>query len=179
MTPSSASSLLSFKLTTFALTFSFSLTTLVPSSSSYQNLPSLPKISPPKSSLSSSSPQNLAADILSLLGSAQQSSSVPAKEADEIRSCLRFLAPFQKLPEASRRELLAEKEDETVLWPPPPVMELARLAVDSGGDPAVIQRSLDPTVIKVNLVNALVFVLKLQSCPSYQKKKKGFFSGLD
>lgn len=36
-----------------------------------------------------------------------------------------------------------------VWWPPKPVMELARLAVDSGGDPAEIHRTLDPTVLAV------------------------------
>uniref|UniRef100_J3MP05 Uncharacterized protein n=2 Tax=Oryza brachyantha TaxID=4533 RepID=J3MP05_ORYBR len=36
-----------------------------------------------------------------------------------------------------------------VMWPPAPVMELARLAVDSGGDPASIHRALDPTMLPV------------------------------
>lgn len=42
-----------------------------------------------------------------------------------------------------------EKEDGLVWWPPQPVLELARLAVDSGGDPAAIQRALDPSMITV------------------------------
>jgi hypothetical protein len=37
-----------------------------------------------------------------------------------------------------------------VTWPPAPVMELARLAVDSGGDPGAIQRLLDPTMLPVS-----------------------------
>lgn len=48
-----------------------------------------------------------------------------------------------------------EEEDELVRWPSPPVMELARLTVDSGGNPAVIERSLDPTVVKVPDVEGL------------------------
>ena len=40
--------------------------------------------------------------------------------------------------------------DELIWWPPEPVLELACLAVDSGGDPAAIQRALDPTMIAVS-----------------------------
>ncbi|PVH65397.1 hypothetical protein PAHAL_2G482800 [Panicum hallii] len=36
------------------------------------------------------------------------------------------------------------------MWPPAPVMELARLAVDSGGDPGAIHRALDPTMLPVS-----------------------------
>lgn len=36
-----------------------------------------------------------------------------------------------------------------IWWPPEPVLELARLAVDSSGDPAAVHRALDPTVIPV------------------------------
>lgn len=147
---------ISLKLT-FAVAFSLSLAAF----SSSRNVHFVPKISL-KSSLSSSSPypRDLAADILSLLGSQRDAARIPVEEADEIRSCLRFLAPFVNLPERpNRRELLAdiEEEDEMVRWPPPPVMELARLAVDSGGDPASIQRSLDPTVLKVSLSQRLDF----------------------
>lgn len=45
----------------------------------------------------------------------------------------------------SRRE-----EDELIWWPPQSVLDLARLAVDSGGDPAAIHRILDPTVFPVS-----------------------------
>ncbi|XP_057452436.1 uncharacterized protein LOC130744262 [Lotus japonicus] len=39
---------------------------------------------------------------------------------------------------------------ENLIWfPPEPVLDLARIAVDSGGDPAAIQRALDPTTIPV------------------------------
>ncbi|VAH26607.1 unnamed protein product [Triticum turgidum subsp. durum] len=36
-----------------------------------------------------------------------------------------------------------------VMWPPAPVLELALLAVDSGGDPGAIHRLLDPTMLPV------------------------------
>jgi hypothetical protein len=63
-----------------------------------------------------------------------------------------------------------------IWWPPESVLELARLAVDSGGDPAAIHRLLDPTVIPVsykpnniilynclflNLQNSIFLLLKL------------------
>lgn len=48
----------------------------------------------------------------------------------------------------SNRRSISE-ENELIWWPPAPVMELARLAVDSGGDTGSIQRTLDPTVILV------------------------------
>jgi hypothetical protein len=38
-----------------------------------------------------------------------------------------------------------------VMWPPAPVMDLARLAVDSGGDPGAIHRALDPTMLPVSV----------------------------
>jgi hypothetical protein len=41
--------------------------------------------------------------------------------------------------------------DEMVMWPPAPVMDLARHAVDSGGDPGAIHRALDPTVLPVSV----------------------------
>jgi hypothetical protein len=44
------------------------------------------------------------------------------------------------------------EEDELIWWPPEPVLELARLAVDSGGDPAAIHCVLDPTIIAVSFV---------------------------
>lgn len=42
-----------------------------------------------------------------------------------------------------------------VWWPPMPVMELARLAVDSGGDPGIIHWALDPTPLPVPDVEGL------------------------
>lgn len=41
-------------------------------------------------------------------------------------------------------------EDRLVWWPPEPVLELARLAVDSGGDVGAIHRAIDPTPITVS-----------------------------
>ncbi|KAG9444538.1 hypothetical protein H6P81_015878 [Aristolochia fimbriata] len=105
-----------------------------------------------------------AADLLGLLGSREQASRINPKEAEEFKSCLRFLVPFSPTPcheklrkvPFGRKELVAvdrrrtkSEEDEMVWWPPLPVMELARLAVDSGGDPAAIQRALDPTMLPV------------------------------
>jgi hypothetical protein len=46
----------------------------------------------------------------------------------------------------------SHREDELIWWPPEPVLELARLAVDSGGDSAAIHRVLDPTIIAVSFV---------------------------
>lgn len=46
---------------------------------------------------------------------------------------------------SSRRE----KENQLIWWPPAPVLELARLAFDSGGDPDAIHRTLDPSIIPV------------------------------
>jgi len=43
----------------------------------------------------------------------------------------------------------AAEADEVVMWPPAPVMELARITVDSGGDPGAIHRALDPTMLPV------------------------------
>ena len=57
-------------------------------------------------------------------------------------------------------DLCQREEDELVWWPPQPVLELARLAVDSGGDPAAIQRALDPTMITVSLL----FIFAFSNC---------------
>ncbi|KAF3785008.1 hypothetical protein EJ110_NYTH10599 [Nymphaea thermarum] len=118
-----------------------------------------------------SNPATVAADLVSLLGSEQEAARVDAEVARELRSCLRFLAPLSKntlllevpdgdsfpLPRRGKVEdnepwwwrnqhRLDEAIDELVRWPPSSVMELARLAVDSGGDPAAIQMWLDPTM---------------------------------
>lgn len=42
------------------------------------------------------------------------------------------------------------EDNELIWWPPEPVLELARLAVDSGGDPDAIYRALDPTMFPVS-----------------------------
>ncbi|XP_020588791.1 uncharacterized protein LOC110030421 [Phalaenopsis equestris] len=154
----------------FAIAFSFSLAF---SSSSHTPLPILPKFptnlslksfssrSSPSPHLSTSS-QNIAADLLSLFGSRKDASRIPQDEARQLRSCLRFLVPpasdslkrRQTISEQLRRRELVE-ENNMVWWPPTPVMELARLAVDSGGDPATIQRALDPTKLLVPDVEGL------------------------
>ncbi|XAR52634.1 hypothetical protein NMG60_11020801 [Bertholletia excelsa] len=106
-------------------------------------------------------------DLLAVLGSPQQASSVNPAVAEELRSCLKFLVPFSPTRLTPRtdtpshrrglRSKLSNAHDnrswsgvnDLVWWPPSPVMELARLAVDSGGDPDVIHRMLDPTIIPV------------------------------
>lgn len=60
-----------------------------------------------------------------------------------------------------------EEENEAVWWPPVAVMELARIAVDSGGDVGAIQRALDPTMIPVSL------------CIVYMKINKGIIDLVD
>ncbi|KAK9291376.1 hypothetical protein L1049_019322 [Liquidambar formosana] len=138
----------------FAFVFSLSLTASYSSSSS-----SLPFSF--KSSSSSSSPPKhekaSASDLLSVLGTKQQSSTVNTKVAKELKSCLKFLVPFSpnqfdsefKRRSIIRRSRSRRQEDELVWWPPEPVLELARLAFDSGGDPAAIHRALDPTMLPV------------------------------
>ena len=119
------------------------------------------------SSVPSSFPNHKASasDIVALLGTRQQASQISAKEARQLRSCFKFLVPFtpNSIGSASggwsiRRRLWSKEgdgrcrgeENELVWWPPGPVMELARVAVDSGGDPAAIHRALDPTMIPVS-----------------------------
>ncbi|XP_047976466.1 uncharacterized protein LOC125218759 [Salvia hispanica] len=105
---------------------------------------SLPRNLTPKSKATTS-------DLLSLLGSPHQAASVNSVVARQLRSCFKFLAPFnQTLP--TRRALTSQLNtpvDYLIRSPPPPVLELARLAVDSGGDPGAIHRALDPTIITV------------------------------
>lgn len=108
----------------------------------------------------STRPKATFSDLLSLLGPAHQATSVNAQVARDLRSCFKFLAPTnQTLP--SRRSLTAStpsislirdgrKEiDRLILSPPDSILDLARLAVDSRGDPGAIHRALDPTVIPV------------------------------
>ncbi|KAJ4968010.1 hypothetical protein NE237_014711 [Protea cynaroides] len=129
------------------------------------------------SSSSSFTPKATASDIVSLLGSREEASRISPKEAQELRSCFKFLAPFRPVTVGKefgtfwirRRDVLSEEEqdskrilagkfisdrnrvhvDDLISWPPESVMELARIAVDSGGDPAAIQRLLDPTPLTV------------------------------
>ncbi|KAL6657170.1 hypothetical protein ACP70R_004950 [Stipagrostis hirtigluma subsp. patula] len=112
----------------------------------------------------SQSPRAVAADLLAVLAGPRAAARVPAAEAARLRACIRFLSPVPaRLGDSTaaaaswrggaRKALLegcdAAEADEMVMWPPAPVMELARLAVDSGGDPGAIHRALDPTVLPV------------------------------
>jgi hypothetical protein len=115
------------------------------------------------SSATSPSPQAVAADLLAVLAGPRAAARVPAVEATRLRSCIRFLSPLgpaapkaRSFRDASSRKVLLEGwnaagADEMVMWPPAPVMDLARLAVDSGGDPGAIHRALDPTVLPVSV----------------------------
>ncbi|OWM62925.1 uncharacterized protein LOC116215446 [Punica granatum] len=109
-------------------------------------------------------PKATPSDLLSLLGPSDLSRQVNPLVASELSSCFKFLVPFppaasgfgyhdkgrptsRKLSGvgiSSRRE-----EDQLIWWPPEPVLELARLAFDSGGDPDAIHRALDPSIIPV------------------------------
>lgn len=113
----------------------------------------------PLSTSTTTSPREAAAHLLSLLGTKEQASAINAKEARAYRSCLRFLVPFfpasHRVSTTGGRGLLEERgrrrsPDEMVWWPPLPVMELARLAVDSGGDVGAVHRALDPTELPVS-----------------------------
>ncbi|KAI3906474.1 hypothetical protein MKX01_029089 [Papaver californicum] len=105
---------------------------------------------------SSSSRKQCAVDLISLLGSKKQASTVNNEKAKKFQTCLKFLVPFS--PIQQRRDLYddrlglrdARKSQNELIWSPPDsILELARLAVDSGGDPGCIHRALDPTVIPV------------------------------
>ncbi|KAL7083372.1 hypothetical protein ACP275_14G158700 [Erythranthe tilingii] len=107
----------------------------------------------------STSTKATVSDLLSLLGPPQQASSVNAQVARDLRSCFKFLSPYNPPPAAARQLLISNislpshrsgnEIDELISSPPAPVLELARLAVDSGGDPGAIHRALDPTPITV------------------------------
>ncbi|MCL7026185.1 hypothetical protein MKW94_013674 [Papaver nudicaule] len=73
---------------------------------------------------SSSSRKQCAVDLISLLGSKHQASIINTEKAKKFQTCLKFL---------SQRRV----EDELIWSPPDSILELARLAVDSGGDPGV------------------------------------------
>ncbi|XP_057465015.1 uncharacterized protein LOC130754778 [Actinidia eriantha] len=149
----------------FLLSLSFTASYSTYSSSSHSS--SSLFIKSRSSSTNPPSPKSTASDLLSLLGTPQQVASIDPKTAKELRSCLKFLVPQSpsrigpEFPKPSlRRALTLESSDsvrnlswsevnELVWWPPPPVAELARLAVDSGGDPDAIYLALDPTIIPV------------------------------
>ncbi|KAK9735461.1 hypothetical protein RND81_04G206900 [Saponaria officinalis] len=133
----------------FALFLSFSFTT----TSAARHLP-LPKAT--------------TVDLLSLLGPTDRTSKIDPRVARDLWSCLKFLVPFNRTSDFSgaglvnRRSTLEEVfgsggggrnresvENELVWWPPEAVLELARLSVDSGGNPDVVYLALDPTPISV------------------------------
>ncbi|KAF5781979.1 hypothetical protein HanRHA438_Chr11g0502901 [Helianthus annuus] len=123
---------------------------------------SLTTISKPPN-FNSKKPSASAGDILALLGTPQQALSVDPQVAAQLKSCFKFLVPFNPtlptLPsELTQSEIRfprrmlhskVSRENELVWSPPAPVFEIARLAFDSGADPASIQRALDPTIIYV------------------------------
>ncbi|KAM7469772.1 hypothetical protein LguiA_007955 [Lonicera macranthoides] len=152
----------------FAFLLSLSLYTTTTTTSSSRL--SFKSHSFPSPSLSKPKPKASAADLLSLLGTKQQASFVNPKVAEELKSCFKFIVPFSpptQLLCASRSNtrslrrvlnsrpeckpgLREEEVDNNLVWfPPAPVMELARIAVDSGGDAGAIHRALDPTIIPI------------------------------
>ncbi|KAL7259551.1 hypothetical protein ACSBR1_005441 [Camellia fascicularis] len=143
-----------------SLSFAASYTSSSSSSSSSSSFPPFSNFlklnpSPP---YNPSTPKATPSDLLSLLGTPSQASSIDPNLAKELRSCLKFLVPFSPIPRSrpllrgltdSIRRRKWNEENDLVWWPPAPVMELARLAVDSGGDPDAIYRALDPRIIPV------------------------------
>ncbi|CAI9303397.1 unnamed protein product [Lactuca saligna] len=136
---------------------------------------SIPKVNSKKPSATTAT----TGDILALLGTPQQAASVDPQIAAELQSCFKFIVPFNpttNTPPDSRFNLInrlsqsltesgiqfprrtlnskprrdAEGYQNELIWSPPaPVLEIARLAFDSGGDPGSIQGTLDPTMIYV------------------------------
>ncbi|KAL9253414.1 hypothetical protein AKJ16_DCAP05457 [Drosera capensis] len=110
-------------------------------------------------------PKATTADLLAVLGPARLSTKVNPVVAKNLRSCFKFLVPFDPRSESDKKWLIRrfgdgkrgrkgkwrdeEGEDELVWEPPRVVMELARIVVDSGGDVGSVHRKLDPTMIPV------------------------------
>lgn len=150
------------------LKLAFSISLAVSFSVSCCAAPSSPSL---HTSARSRSPQAVAADLLSVLAGPRAAARVPAAEASRLHACLRFLSPVDpataKISSWSRggsrkfllegRDAGAAEADEMVMWPPAPVMEMARLAVDSGGDPGAIHRALDPTMLPVSVFGSPIF----------------------
>lgn len=113
-------------------------------------------------------PAKIAANLVALLGSEEEARSVDPDLAKELLSCLRFLVPrvvsrrgfeFRDgeikngIVETRRgfefRKWMAKVQDERVnkliWWPPTSVMELARSAVEWGGDHSIVERALNST----------------------------------
>ncbi|XP_010269526.1 PREDICTED: uncharacterized protein LOC104606154 isoform X1 [Nelumbo nucifera] len=159
----------------FKFTLVLSLSLAVSSTSSLPFLRRTHSSSPFSIKVSSSPPKASASDLLSLLGSREQASAINPEVARELRSCLKFLVPFSPILAENKFERFSSgttylhtgvkddqrklsktiscldrtDEDGLIWWPPTSMMELARIAVDSGGDPAAIHRALDPTMLPV------------------------------
>lgn len=150
------------------LAFSFSVSISLAVSLASSPPPSLPKIPSVLAFKSSyqppppSSPRSFASHLLALLGSSNDSSDVPVSEAREIVSCFRFLVPFSP-PSSAKNEHLRRRQgaNDMIWWPPESVVELAFLAIDSGGDPAVIQAALDPTPLPVSCRSSKLFATNI------------------
>ncbi|KAL7599112.1 hypothetical protein Lser_V15G27150 [Lactuca serriola] len=129
---------------------------------------SVPKVNSKKPSATTAT----AGDILALLGTPQHVASIDPQVVAELQSYFKFIVPFnpttntppgycfnlinrlsQSLTESRirfpRRTLNskprrdAESYQNELIWSPPtPVLEIARLAFDSGGDPGLIPRSV-------------------------------------
>ncbi|CAI9283383.1 unnamed protein product [Lactuca saligna] len=131
---------------------------------------SIPKVISKKPSTTTAT----AGDIHTLLGTPQQVASVDPQVVVELQSCFKFIIPFnpttntppdycfnlinrlsQSLTESGirfPRHTLndAESYQNELIWSPPaPMLEIARLAFDSGGDLGSIQGTLDPTMIYI------------------------------
>ncbi|XP_021898976.1 uncharacterized protein LOC110815472 isoform X2 [Carica papaya] len=165
----------SIRLTIF-LSLSFSLAASSSSTLFFFKPPSSSLSLPPLNS-QAPVPKATALDLLSVLGPASQSSAVNPLVAQELKSCFKFLVPFSpdkpKTGFSGRRSLWVvdgkgrKEGNELVWWPPEPVLELARLAVDSGGNPDAIHQILDPSVIpELNSYLGYLFELIVDRGPS-------------
>ncbi|OAY44040.1 hypothetical protein MANES_08G117600v8 [Manihot esculenta] len=140
----------------FAVFLSFSVAASSSSQFFFQKLGSPFSSTPPI-------PKAMPSDLLSVLGPTKQSSKINPLVSRELKSCFKFLVPFspsntkpQNQHSYSNRKLAyiiqfrnQGEENELIWWPPEPVLELARLALDSGGDPDVIHRALDPSILPI------------------------------
>lgn len=114
-------------------------------------------------------PRATPSDLISLLGPSGQSPLVKPQVARELRSCLRFLVPFSPVASdynSRRRKLSSEVNDpreqnQLVWWPPESILDLARLSFDTRGDPSVIHRTLDPSIIPVRQSDSSVSFISI------------------
>ncbi|KAL6578838.1 hypothetical protein OROMI_009054 [Orobanche minor] len=144
------------------IAFLFSLSLAGPASVSFP-FPRKPRTISSYSLSPSNKSKATVSDLLSLLGPHQQTESY-SQVAQDLWSCFKFLVPYNRTP-ATRRTLsykvslpsspIQKEIDELILCPPQSVLELARLAVDSGADPGAIHLALDPTIIP-NLMEEFV-----------------------